>query len=214
MGVELEVITNPILFVEFPGKTRVPDRFRCFVNDLEVINRVLASAGHSLYTGPSGGEPFCLRINGAEWLSTYTCELAVGRWGVDYFGDVLQRYAEVYPPGTDPTFQHLATASVFIPVDFPRVLDTGREWQSGSRYIGSALRLKAECEQLADIEGFPLARAPYPDGLHEEVWHKLYSDPSIQDWCEANDTWHMLTCSKLHYGASYAIRTNGLMLYS
>jgi len=221
MGVEVEVFVRPEAFRPDPPKSHVT-----LFPQLKVINRVLSAAGLPPYRGPRGGEHLCLRIGSYSTLAGlmyHVADLAIGPRpaGQPYNEYLVEGYSKVYPDA-EPPFQHIARHhdcdGYFVPVDFPRVLDGGDELVG--RFLGSAVRLRAECEDLADLHGFPLLRDPVPEELpgwpsHEDVWNRLYHlDSAAFDWYEANDGWHMMTCAKLHYAACYAIRTDGLMLYS
>ena len=221
MGVEVEVVVCPEVFRPDP-----PRGHATLFPHLQVINRVLGAVGLPPYLGPWGGQHLCLRIGSYSTLAGlmyHAADLALGsrQYGLSYHDYVIEGYSRMYAD-SEPLFQHLTLHrdcdGYFVPIDFPRVLDGGDELVG--QYLGSAVRVRAECEALADLHGFPLFRDPVPEELpgwpsHESVWNLLYHRGSAAyDWCEANDDWHMMTCAKLHYAACYSIRTNGLMLYS
>lgn len=221
VGVEVEVYVNPAAFQAQPPRGHVT-----LFPQLQVINRVLGAAGLPPYRGPAGGQHLCLRIGSYSTLAGlmhHVAELALGSRpsGSSYQNYLVAGYSEKYPDSA-PAFQHLAMHSscdgYFVPLDFPRILD-GRDELVG-RFLGSTVRVRAECELLADLHGFPLHRNPIPEDLpgwpsHEDVWNRLYHVGSAAyEWFATTDEWHMMTCAKLHYAACYSIRTNGLMLFS
>lgn len=221
MGVEVEVLVNPEAFRPDPPKGHVT-----LFPQLQVMNRVLSAAGLPPYRGPRGGTHLCLRIGSYSTLSgfmSHAADLALGPRpaGKSYSEYLLEGYSRL-EPDMDPPFQHIAMHrdcdGYFVPLDFPRVLDGGEALVG--RFLGSAVRVRADCEALADLHGFPLLQDPIPEELpgwpsHEGVWNLLYHrDSAAYAWYEANDDWHLMTCAKLHYAACYAIRTDGLMLYS
>lgn len=222
MGVEVEVYVNPAAFRPDPPHGHVT-----LFPQLQVINRVLGAAGLPPYLGPAGGQHLCLRIGSYSTLSGlmhHMAELALGPrpLGPSYQDHLVAGYSEKYPDA-EPVFQHVALHSdcdgYFVPLDFPRVLD-GRDEQLVGRFLGSAVRVRAECEFLADLYAFPLHRDPVPEELpgwpsHEDIWNRLYHIGSARyEWFAANDNGHLMTCAKLHYAACYALQTQGLMLFS
>lgn len=197
MGVEIEVVTNPAAFGPPPAWSRCPDRYFNYQPELAAINRALAVAGVGPYPGPVGGVPLCLRARGV--------------WAVQQFA------AELGDGAADPPFDHLAQAGLWVPVDFPRVLPT--DLPDERAVLGSAVRLKAECEALAALAGFPLTPDPDPAALlgwpdHDRAWGHLYGRAEVQSWCEAHDGGHLLPLAKLHYAAWHAVRTGGLIWFS
>lgn len=219
MGTELVVETNPRLFTPEQAAlaARSPDRFRSLFAEREAINRLLAAAGLPPYLGPSGGGSLSFRYRGGGQLALHASELAIGRHGEDYVVRPVERYDQVYPSGTAPRFQHLALChgGLYVPLEFPRVLDGGDAL--GGRFLGSAIRLKAECEELARLHAFPLVHDPVPEppaGDPEAAWQATYNADQSAAWAELNDAPYLLTCAKLHYAASYAIRTHGLLMFS
>jgi hypothetical protein len=222
VGVEVEVVTSRAAFRPNP-----PPSYRTLFPQQQIINRVLTAAGLPPYTGPAGGAPLCLRIGSYSRLASlmyHAAEVALGPRprGQAHTEYLVRGYDAAYPPPATPPWQHLAVHSdcegYFVPLDFPRVLDGGADLVG--RFLGSAVRVRAECEQLADLHGFPLVRDPVPEELpgwpsHEDVWNRLYpiGSPAFEG-CAATDAGPMMTCAKLHYAACYAIRTNGLMLFS
>lgn len=113
-----------------------------------------------------------------------------------------------------PRFGHLMlhgdSEGLYVPISFDRVLFSRESSEILGGAVGSSLRLRAECEELADVLHLPLDLDPDADEV---------IDALEQAGGEGEPLWRRyalesFTCLRLHYACVASINTGAAMVFT
>lgn len=198
------------------------------------LNEFLHSRGLPLHEEPDDVDPLSCSMygySGLHYLRRIAAHLAAGR-PLPPPGDekaskdpvLLTRYARNNPPGTlarhlgrisvfahrfDHLIEHSDAEGYYLPRAFKHVLLAEPPiWKIPGALIGSALRLKEDCEALAHVIELPLDLDPES----EEVWSATESQG------EGERLWQRygiesFTCLQLHAAANHALKTGAAVVF-
>lgn len=115
------------------------------------------------------------------------------------------------PPKTrtfDHLMQHSDAEGFYLPLDFPDVLIPDEELEIPGQLVGSAVRLKRECERLASELKLPLDLDPEA----EEVWE------ATETQGEGETHWQRyaiesFTCLRLYAACKYSLHTGAAVVF-
>lgn len=207
-----------------------------FREELDALNKFLASKGFSLHKEPESCEKFSCDMygySGLYYLRRLAAHLELRKatppplLDDDSDDPVITEYYQlatdpkengytersIAKPGRPNSFDHLMLHSdangFYLPSDFDTVLCPPDEGIVTGDFVGSSQRLLAECKRIASAIGMPLDLDPESD----EVWEAAESQGAGDSGWQRYGI-ESFSCIRLIRAAEHSLKTGAAIVFS